>query len=320
MPTQARQVRQALKREFSNLVDLTDVAGKTKEEREQILLSRALAALVVRHLTGCSSKLAAAAVTDGRADNGIDAVAMIDPHLWLVQTKWSDAGAARVTQADIRSIVSGVRLLDENAVDRFNTRVKRHVRSARAILCKPEGRVTLLIAAMRNDPLSAEVEQELRDEEARLNSLGEVFDHQLFDAVDIWKIVQRDVVQPPVKLTAKMTNWTRVTEPYEAFSGPVSVAEVAQWYGDHGDLLFSKNIRMSLGLTQVNSAIRRTLLEDPQSFWYLNNGVTVLCDSIQPSYWSRGRNAPVELRLQGASVVNGGSDGSRGASSYAASS
>lgn len=54
MPT---QVRQALKREFSNLVDLTDVAGKTKEEREQILLSRALAALVVRHLTGCSSKL-----------------------------------------------------------------------------------------------------------------------------------------------------------------------------------------------------------------------------------------------------------------------
>lgn len=305
VPTQVRQVRQALKREFGNLIDLTDIARKSNEEREQILLSRALAALVVRHLTGCSSKAAAAAVTDGRADNGIDAIAMIEPHLWLVQTKWSDTGSAKVTQADIRSIVSGVRLLDEGSIDRFNARVQRHADSARGILCKPEGRVTLLIAAMRDDPLSAEVECELRDEEARLNSLGEVFDHQLFHSGDLWKIVQRDIVQPPVELTARMKNWTRVTEPYEAFSGPVPVAEVAQWYSDHGDLLFSKNIRMSLGLTQVNAGIRQTLLGDPQSFWYLNNGITVLCDAIQPNYWSRIRNAPVELRLQGASVVNG---------------
>lgn len=305
VPTQVRQVREALKREFSDLIDLSDVARKSPEELEQILLSRALAALVVRHLTGCSSTAAAASVTDGRHDNGIDAVAMIEPRVWLIQTKWSDVGTARVSQGDVRSIFSGVRLLDEGSINLFNGRFQTLFDPAQTIMHKPEGRVTLVIAAIRSDPLSEEVEQELRSEEERLNSFGEVFDHRFLDGENLWHLVQRDIVQPPIELTAKMANWTRVTEPYEAFSGPVPVAEVAQWFSDHGDLLFSKNIRMSLGLTQVNAAIRKTLLEDPANFWYLNNGVTVLCDAIQPHYWRRGVNAPVELRLQGASVVNG---------------
>ena len=96
--TQVRHVRDALKAEFGDLIDLSDIEHKSDPEREQHFLSRALAALVVRNLTDCSNSDAAEAVIDGRDDNGIDALAIEDArsHLWLVQTKWSDAGAARV--------------------------------------------------------------------------------------------------------------------------------------------------------------------------------------------------------------------------------
>lgn len=67
-----------------------------------------------------------------------------------------------------------------------------------------------------------------------------------------------------------------------------------------------QNIRQSLGLTRINSGIQTTLTDEPENFWYFNNGITVLCDEIEP-YWPGRRrpDEPVELRLKHVSVVNG---------------
>ncbi len=307
MPMRVRHVREALKREFDGRIDLSDVAHKKEDEREQTFLSRALAALMVRHLTGCTTEAAAASVVDGRHDNGIDAVAIADgaPHLWLVQTKWSNTGRARVETSDVRSMADGLTLLDEGCFDRFNERFQQVAERVKAVWRDPRVKTTLVIAAMRGEPLSIEVQQILEDSERRFNSLGPVLDHRVYDAAAIWQIVRDDIEPPSIDLSARMEHWTRITEPYEAYYGPVSVDEVAEWYKEHGDRLFKQNIRMPLGLTQVNASMVRTLLDDPASFYYFNNGITVLCDRIEPHYWSRSGRGPVELRLYGASVVNG---------------
>ena len=275
--------------------------------REQAFLSRALAALVVRDLTGCDSASAATSVIDGRDDIGIDAVAVDESasHLWLVQSKWSDSGRAGFGVAEALKFIDGLRHIDTRQFDRFNIKFRNLADRVAAVLANPRSRITMVPALMRTDGLSEDVVRRLADAQDEFNQLGTMLNHRIYLARDIWEVVRNDFAEPPITLTAKMEDWIRITEPYEAFQGTISVAEVAEWYDTHGDRLFDRNIRKPLGLTQVNQGLIDTLTDEPHNFWYFNNGITVLCDELEPLYFSRSARTPVELRLSGASVVNG---------------
>lgn len=262
---------------------------------------------MVRDLTGCDSATAAAAVIDGRDDIGIDAVAIDESasHLWLVQSKWSESGRAGFGVSEALKFVDGLRHIDTRQFDRFNIRFQNLADRVAAVLANPRSRITMVPALMRTDALSDDVVRRLTDAQDEFNQLGTLLDHRVYLARDIWEVVRNDFAEPPIKLTAKMEDWIRITEPYEAFQGTISVAEVAEWYGAHGDRLFDRNIRKPLGLTQVNQGLIDTLADEPHNFWYFNNGITVLCGELEPVYFSRSTRTPVELRLTGASVVNG---------------
>src|SRR6478609_5497165 len=47
---------------------------------------------------------------------------------------------------------------------------------------------------------------------------------------------------------------------------------------DPYDLLFARNIRLSLGSTPVNKEIKETFVEAPKEFAFSNNGITMLCE------------------------------------------
>jgi hypothetical protein len=82
------------------------------------------------------------------------------------------------------------------------------------------------------------------------------------------------------------------------------VHDVAEWYATYGERLFTQNIRRSLGLTDVNHELQSTLREGPENFWYFNNGITMLCDSLRKTPHG-STNAAGDFRVIGASVVNG---------------
>ena len=306
--TQVRHVRAALMREFDNEIDLADLDGRPESEQEQAFLSRALAALVVRQLTGCDSRAAAAAVIDGRDDIGIDAVAVdgSSSHLWLIQSKWSDRGRAGFGVAEALKFIEGLKHIDARRFDRFNSKFQRLAHHVSEVLTNPRSRITLVCALMRTEPLREEVARRLTDEQDEFNRLGSMLDHEVYLAADIWRVVRQDFAEPPIPLVAKLEDWVRIAEPYEAFHGVIAVDEVAQWYDKHGDRLFARNIRKPLGLTQVNQGLIDTLTTEPHNFWYFNNGLTVLCDTLEPHYFRRGAaRTPVTLHLSGATVVNG---------------
>lgn len=304
---QIRHVRDALEREFTDLLHVGDLPDVSETAREQVFLSRALAALVVRDLTGCDSATAAGAVIDGRDDVGIDAVATDESasHLWLVQSKWSDAGRASFGVAEALKFTEGLSHIDARRFSRFNTKFQRIADQVASVLSDPRSRITMVPALMRTEELSEDVVRRLADKQDEFNRLGTVLDHRIYLARDIWQIVRNDFAEPPIGLTVKMRDWLPITVPYEAFHGFVAVDEVARWYDAHGDRLFDRNIRKPLGLTQVNQGLIDTLASEAHNFWYFNNGITVLCQELEPSYFSRGQRSPVELRLQGASIVNG---------------
>lgn len=57
--------------------------------------------------------------------------------------------------------------------------------------------------------------------------------------------------------------------------------DVGKLYKQAGVRLFARNIRGYLGDTKINREMQRTLKNDPQNFWYLNNGVTIVCNEAR---------------------------------------
>lgn len=307
-PNQVRQVRQALLREFSELIDLSNVETSRPEEVEKQLLSRSLAALAVRKLTGCSSQVAAETVIDGRHDQGIDAVALADgtSEVFLVQAKWSERGTAGIDTAAAHKMVAGFRQIEDRRFERFNARFQAMAEKLRAVLAEPHLRVTLVQAVMGDGRLAPEVTQVFEDACTEFNGHGRYLHYKVLSSADFHQQVRDDLSEIPISLKINMSQWIHRDLPADAYQGSVAADGVAQWFAEFGDRLFEQNVRKSLGLTTVNQAMVDTLVNDPMSFWSRNNGITVLCSEIQTSYPSGRRpNLPVDLHLSGVSVVNG---------------
>lgn len=78
-------------------------------------------------------------------------------------------------------------------------------------------------------------------------------------------------------------------------------SELAKLYNRAGDRLFARNIRGFLGDTTINEGMTETLENDPELFWYFNNGVTIVCDSARKT--SERGNAI--LRVTNPQIING---------------
>ncbi len=87
----------------------------------------------------------------------------------------------------------------------------------------------------------------------------------------------------------------------ESWVVPVSVAQIAQMYETAGIRLFARNVRGFLGDTEINKKMKDTLEEEPEFFWYFNNGVTIVCDTAEQI----SRSGKKVMRLLNPQVING---------------
>jgi hypothetical protein len=307
-PLQVEHVRAALLRNYDGLIYAKDLSGYDAVGREQRFLSRALAAEALRIVTGCDYETAGRGVIDGEKDQGIDAVAVGDgtAEVWLVQAKWSDAGTAKLPKADALAFADGVRLIDSRNFDPFNERMDEFVPRLDVVMGDARLRINLVIAVMGNPVLpeaTVDVLERLRED---ADKMGPILQYRVLGVADFHQRLRQDVAPKPVNVTAVMRNWLYKHTPFEAWQGTVVAEDIARWHEEHGDALFEQNVRKSLGLTRINSGIKETLLNEPENFWYFNNGITVLCDRIEKHFPNRRRgDEPVELTLHGVSVVNG---------------
>lgn len=63
--------------------------------------------------------------------------------------------------------------------------------------------------------------------------------------------------------------------------------------------LFAQNLRFYVRMPNVDDAIKRTIENTPDLFWYLNNGIIIICDSFKTI-------SPTTLELENMSIINGG--------------
>ena len=78
----------------------------------------------------------------------------------------------------------------------------------------------------------------------------------------------------------------------------VSAFSIKKLYAEHGKNLLALNLRYYIRNTELDKKIRETIRDNPASFWFKNNGITIICEKFRFD----GR----EVHLENFSIVNGG--------------
>ena len=60
-----------------------------------------------------------------------------------------------------------------------------------------------------------------------------------------------------------LNNWGEIDAPIKAYYGTISACMIGEWYKEHGNQLFDKNIRYYKGSTEVNQGIKTVLKTEP---------------------------------------------------------
>ena len=166
--------------------------------------------------------------------------------------------------------------------------------------------VRLVVAYSGSSPIHSDVESALRDFVDSQNDTSELFSYSAISQKNLFQYFVHEAAPPQIKLTIRLSHYGLVEAPLRAVYGQVSAADVAEWYREHGNKLFSGNIRNFLGLrSEVNAAIQKTLSESPANFWYFNNGMTIIVEKMKKQAIGGADRSVGIFECDGVTIVNG---------------
>lgn len=302
------RVQSKLDELFTNKIDLTDATND--EERQNKYYTRAIAALAIVMRCGIDFDSAAKTITDGYHDMGIDAVYndAVQKKLILVQSKWRKDGNGSVSQEEANTFISGIKRVINLDFDGCNKKLVAKQPEITAAIRDMDYQIEMVFChtgsqsmdtyALR--PIDEVLGQVNEDDTTELlvfveSKLQDIYDY-LANGQSSDNIVLDDVL---------LNNWGTIDAPYKAYYGTIPVAAIGAWFNQYGNRLFAKNIRYYKGSTEVNQGIREVLKNEPDKFFYYNNGIKVLCKKItKKAAYSTDRNTGLFV-LEGVSLVNG---------------
>ena len=302
-----QQIRSQLLSLFDKLVDTSDYQSRPSSERESAFLTRSLAAFSLMTAADVKPDKAAGCVTDGGQDNGIDAIYYDDFEkvLYLTQAKWKHDGRGSIERGDAQKFIQGINDIVNARFERFNDRIRNRATEITTALFSANTRIVILLAYTGQDPLAEEVERDFDDLLHEMNDPSDVVQLRVLRQGNLHSVIASGTLGAPINFDVVLRNWGQIREPYQAYFGHVSVGEVAAWWDKHHPRLFSPNLRVFLGLTEINQSIVETLESNPENFWYFNNGITALCSSIQKKPIGGNSHESGDFECVDVHIVNG---------------
>lgn len=267
-------------------------------------ISRAFNAFVVQKMFDLPAAEAAVTIVDDFGDNGIDAIYYHEPNttLYLVQSKLK--ANAQFLQPEAESFTRGVRLLVEQDLVSFNQFVKdkaAYIENALDLCSNIK-----LVVAYAGSGITQTAMNALNQLVQDANLDEERLDHEIeYIGADIIEgYLREEEMVRVVNARLCLKNSNSNTIPRKSVFGLVKVDDLINLHLEYDKALYQKNIRYFIGTGRrgVNSAIKNTLEHSPGDFFHLNNGVTVVCESIEAK---RSRGGYKNYNVRGLSVVNG---------------
>lgn len=281
------------------LQDMTKPADQQAKKN----LSRAFSAFALQKICDIPPVDAAAAVVDDFDDFGIDAVYYqgSSETLFLVQGKLK--ASETFSQDEANAFCQGVRKLIKQDFTGFNGHVgKRQTEIEDALEACTH---IQLVIAHTGAGISNHAETAVND---LLNNEDHGEERLKKTAIDYGSArvaadLQAGQAYPRIDATVTLRDWASSMAPRKSYFGLVKIDDLIGLHEKHDKALYAKNIRVFLGqTTEVNRSIRETLATKPADFMYLNNGVTALCEQIDPK---NGTRAEKRFKITGLSVING---------------
>lgn len=299
-------IRQHLEKNFTDLIDMSDYRGP-QEGLDAARLSRALAAFAVAEKLHIEPQQAVQCITDGFNDNGLDAIGISEESglVVVVQSKWRKDGSGAPSLGDIQATAKGVTDLIAPRFELFNEKIQARQQEIQNALDNPDVKFSIVVCHTGNQKLSPNARQPLEQLLADTNDVSDVVGFSEANQGDVHAWVRGQARVEAPTLAATLHHWGIVEEPHRAFYGQVDASEIAEWWTDASESLFDQNIRKFIADSSVNEAIFTTLDESPETFWYMNNGITVLCESVKKSPAGGGARKSGSFVFSGATVVNG---------------
>jgi len=277
---------------------------QSEEDKRKKQLSRAFSAFAIQKVCDASASDSAAAVIDDFNDNGIDAIYYDQKQstLFLVQSKLK--ATEQFSQEEAQAFAQGVRLLLNNDFGAFNELFHNILPDIENALDHCEN-IELLVA-YTGAGISLHAKQALNQviEEQQENEERLCADVVYLDGGCIEVYLRDEQAVKPVNTRIRLEKHNKVEEPRITYYGLVKVNDLIELHRSHGKALYQKNIRYFIGAGKhgVNQAIKNTLLNKPENFVYLNNGVTAVCNKIEPK---RSKGGYKDFKVLGLSIING---------------
>lgn len=265
--------------------------------------SRAFSAYALHNLCQVPNADASKAVIDDFDDYGVDAVYnhASSETLYIVQSKLK--AGEQFSQNEALAFCQGVRKLLRQDFDGFNQNVLNRQTEIEGAL--DECSHIRLVVAHTGSGISKHANEAimelLQDEEHGDERMESTFID--YDSACVVKDLAGEKAYQRIDADLMIQKCATVTEPRLTYFGLVKLVDLVKLHEKYGKALYEKNIRTFLGhRTEVNASIQKTLATKPEDFLYLNNGVTALCDFIDPKSSKKGHK---HLKLKGFSVING---------------
>ncbi|HEM7541998.1 TPA: AIPR family protein [Providencia rettgeri] len=290
----------------SHLPPLLGQGGREDKPKKQI--SRAFSAFVLQQKFDLDVVTAAKAVVDDYEDHGIDAIYYheADQTLYLVQSKMKED--AQFQLGEVQAFIEGVKLLLNKQFQRFNQNVQNLETYIETALDECE-RIQLLVAYIGNG-ISIQAQNYLQPAIQELIDEGEeqiAFEYQQYSATEVEQALRSEYAVDEVNERIAVYKFRMQEQPRKAVFGIANLADLIALHTTYDRKLYEKNIRYFIGEGRrgVNKAIKDTLLNEPENFIYLNNGITLIGHTVKLKGSIRGHSGSKHVAVDGLSVVNG---------------
>lgn len=290
---------------YTGKIDISD--ANSEEDKENFFLTRAYAAYTLQVLALLDSTVAATSITDGFDDNGIDALYFDkrSKELWLLQSKWIKSGNGEPATGETLKFKGGVLDLIDLKLDRFNEKMQAKELEIIEALEDPLVKIKIVLTYTGQDTFSEHNRRIIDDLLLELNDPSELAIFNRFSLKQAHKSLVGILDGQPIKADLILSNWGKVEQPYSAIYGTINGSDLAQLWSENRGRLFSDNIRDFIGFSEVNEDIRETALNEPENFYFYNNGITALCQSLNKKPIGGGDRTIGIFVAEDLKIVNG---------------
>ena len=271
------------------------------------LRTRLLLGFALNNIAGCPRDEIAEHITDGPDDRGIDAFYYNTEKddVYIFQSKYVDSPRTTpLSERDALAFADGIDAIC--SLDIFkdcNDRIKQLEEEIRAAITTADVDLHPILVSTSERDILKKVQNRLESKFS--NSMDDKNALRYMRLSDLYEHISLYGGGAGAEIQLTLNGYRMIPLPYNGYYGWLTGETLANLFKTHGPKLFSSNLRSSLGKTAINDDMLTTAQTSPEHFWYFNNGVTFVSNSISRTLRGGADADYIDLTIKNGSIVNG---------------